>query len=177
MNSKVKSSSQTRILDLENKLIALQRELDEARRQSVSVWCKIRDFCTENDLPEEQSLEITNGVSKIINDWVRDQRSKINNRYSVLSTVPPYTDCLNDIVVSISDPSSSPELPPYSHESEDNDLEPFGRMSENTPLVSRIPPPPISAAPGPSEEVVIAQPRMMRVNVPKGNRVSISAQQ
>lgn len=175
MSNKSRSSSQDRISDLERQLIALQRELDEARRQSVSMWCKIRDFCTGINLPDELSLEVTNGVSNIINDWVRDQRSKMNNRYSILSTMPPYTDCLNDIVVSITNPATTPELPPYSHEG-DEELREFSEMPSMMAQGSRIPPPPLSSL-GAPDDVTSVTPKMMRVNVPKGGRVAVPAQQ
>lgn len=156
------ATSQDRISDLEKQIISLQRELDEARRQSTSMWCKIHDLCTSLDFPEDASTLLTDEVSKIVKTWVNDQRSKVNRRYSSLGSLPPYTDCLNDIIVSISNPEVEPELAPYSYEMEGEQAWPV----DDVPMGGRIPPPPppnLVSSHGTFE----GPPKMMKVNVPR----------
>lgn len=176
----MKTNSQDKVSELEKQIIALQRELDEARRQSTSMWCKIYDLCINLELSEEVSQMLTDQISSIIKDWVRDQRTKIGRRYASLGSLPPYTDCLNDVVVSISNPEAPElDLTPYSYELEEQDGEGFKTLGTydnidpnmiqfDQPVGSRIPPPPPPNLVGP-QDTMAGPPKMMKVNVPRAH--------
>jgi hypothetical protein len=178
----MKTNSQDRVSELEKQIIALQRELDDARRQSTSMWCKIYDLCIGLELSEEVSQMMTDQISYIVKEWVRDQRAKVGRRYASLGSLPPYTDCLNDVVVSISDPEAELELAPYSYELAEQGEEGFNAMgtydglSTDSDMVefaqpagSRIPPPPPSSFVGAQGGTMLGPPKMMKVNVPRAH--------
>jgi hypothetical protein len=165
----MKNNSQDRVSELERQIISLQRELDEARRQSTSMWCKIHDLCLNLELSEETSTMLTEAISGIVKDWVRDQRSKMGRRYSSLGSMPPYTDCLNDVTVSISNPEAEIDLEPYSYEQEDlpQGEEPISAydLYDNSAAVRIPPPPPPNLVSNQGD--FGGPPKMMRVNVPR----------
>lgn len=175
----MKNSSQDRISELEKQIISLQRELDNARRQSTSMWCKVNDLCTGLDFPKDVSEMLTSEISNIVKEWAKEQRSKISRRYSSLGSLPPYTDCLNDVIVSISNPEVEPELDPYSYEegqesenglnSEDSpSYDSYDLSAYNEGVNPRIPPPPPPNLVS-SQGAMGGPPKMMRVNVPRGH--------
>lgn len=175
----MKSTSQDKISDLERQIIALQRELDDARRQSTSMWCKVYDLCISLELSSDVSQMLTDQISSIVKDWVKDQRTKIGRRYSSLGSLPPYTDCLNDVIVSMSNPEAELDLAPYSYELEDQDGTGFQTLGTydnpgpdglqfEEPVGSRIPPPPPPNLVGP-RDTVAGPPKMMKVNVPRAH--------
>lgn len=158
---KSKSSTQDKVSELEKKIIELQRELDAARKNSNSIWCKLFDNLIDSDYSESAAKEITEIVSETILNWIKGQRAKINRSVSSMGIMPPYTDCLNDLIISACDPDSdhSDLLPP---EDLDRDL------LEMPPQASvRVPSPPPSVRQGEDATLHMGPTKMLRVNVPK----------
>jgi hypothetical protein len=155
-----KASSQDKISQLEKQIIDLQRELDAARKNSTSIWCKVFDDLIDSGIEQDRADELADMFAKAVVDWTKAQRAKINRKVSSMGVMPPYTDCLNDLIVSASNPETdhSDLLPP---EEPDRDL-----LAEITPAV-RIPTPPPSITQGDDSSLHMGPAKMLRVNVPK----------
>lgn len=161
---KSKTSMQDKVSELENKIIELQRELDAARKNSTSIWCKLFDTLIDCDYKEEEANVLVSIVSETVLNWVNAQRSKINRTVSSMGTIPPYTSCLNDLVISVCDPNA-----------DHSDLLPAGELDrEFSEGVSeayqggvRVPSPPPSVRPGEDPSLHLGPTKMLKVNVPK----------
>lgn len=177
------STNNKTVASLEKQIIELQRELDRARRHSTSLWVQIHDYFVQTlgEENEELAEATTEAISEIVMDWVRGQREMIT-RFNVLR---PYTDCLNDLTVSISDPDKEVEVEygdvgglteadfANSFDPLREDYGDYGGYgapggSASQGVIPRIPPPPRDIHYPAAESNMAAPPRMMRVNVPKG---------
>lgn len=159
MKSKSKSSTQDKVSELERKIIELQRELDAARKNSTSIWCKLFDNLIDAEYSEEASKEISEIVSETVLNWVKAQRAKINRTVSSIGVMPPYTDCLNDLVISSCDPETdhSELLPPE---------EPDRELPEVSQIV-RVPSPPVPNRQGEDPSLHMGPTKLLKVNIPK----------
>lgn len=155
----MKTTSQDTISYYEQQIIELQRKLDKARKLSTSIWCQIFDELTAS--PEEEPAAMADKISTIIAGWASSQRERINRNASTMGIMPPYSDCLNDLIVSASNPDSEPDIPEPSEA-------PFtGSELPGEPVGSRVPPPPLPPVPAAGDGLSVGPPKMMRVNVPR----------
>lgn len=156
----MKATSQDKISQLEEQIIALQRELDAARKSSTSIWCKLFDNLIDEGFDEDVAQKVAAIASETIIDWVKAQRAKVNRRISSMGTMPLYSDCLNELIVSSADPNSD-----YS------DLltkeEPAMEMGEMEPQMVRLPSPPPPAVPQDDPSLHMGPVKLLKVNVPR----------
>lgn len=165
---KSKTSTQDKVSELEKKIIELQRELDAARKNSTSIWCKLFDTLVDCDYGEEEASTIVEVVSETVLNWVTAQRSKINRTVSSLGTIPPYTSCLNDLVISVCDPNADhSDLLPSEDLDRDSPEDSYGDSYGGYQGGVRVPSPPPSARQGEDPSLHMGPTKMLKVNVPK----------
>ena len=147
------------ILQLQQQIAELTRELERVQRRSTSLWQTIYDAFIDEGNDTEIAELWSNRLSKIISDWVMARRSELSQKLVSTGEMPPYTDCLNELLVSTAPEGSAP--PPL--------LEPAGRPSDHqAPFVPPVNSEPVPPAPhGLSPDAVAGPPKMQRVNVPK----------
>lgn len=107
------SNSQELIKTLKDQIAFLTAELERAQTKSDSLWSQIQSAFIQEGNDEENAEFWSDKISQIISEWVQVQRSNLTQRIMETGSMPPYTDCLNQLVVSISPPGSTPpSLPP-----------------------------------------------------------------
>lgn len=153
---------QKTIEDLEKQIALLTSELNLAKRKSESLWCKTFDSLLEEGNDEETAEHFADKFSEILSNWAKSQRDRLAISVASSGVMPPYSECLNDLVVTVSHPGKEPEKlgdVPFP-EKEDVLETPFQRL----PTVESVPNPSDSL----SDDAKIGPPKMKRVNVPKG---------
>jgi len=140
------------ISQIEQQISTLMRELDRLRRGSNSIRGTIYDAFIDEGNDEGAAEFWSDRIAIIVSNWVSSQRSELGKRIISTGEMPPYTDCLNDLLVSISD-SGFPADTPF----------------DNVPVAPAMaaPPPPVPIRDGLSADAQAGPPKMQRVNVPK----------
>lgn len=155
-----KATSQDKISQLEEQIIALQRELDAARKSSTSIWCKLFDDLIDSGFEEEVATEAVGIASSTLLEWVKAQRAKLNRKVSSMGVMPPYSECLNDLVISAANPESD-----YSNLLTKEEVM-VDVDRELAPLEVRLPPPPLPVAQD-DPSLHLGPVKMLKVNVPR----------
>jgi hypothetical protein len=107
------SNSQELIEKLKEQISFLTAELERAQRKSNSLWSQIQGAFLQEGNDEENADFWADKISQILSEWVHTQRTSLSQKIGETGTMPPYTDCLNHLVVSLSPPGSAPpSLPP-----------------------------------------------------------------
>ena len=107
------SNSQELIEKLKDQIAFLTAELDRAQRKSNSLWSQIQGAFLQEGNDEENADFWADKISQILSEWVHTQRTSLSQKIVETGAMPPYTDCLNHLVVSLSPPGSAPpSLPP-----------------------------------------------------------------
>lgn len=150
------------ILQLQQQIAELTRELERIQKRSTSLWQTIYSAFVDEGNDEEVAELWSNRLAKIISDWVAARRSELSQKLISTGEMPPYTDCLNELLVATAPEGSAP--PPL--------LGPAGTTSDRqapfVPPVNNEPVPPVPPVPhGLSPDAVAGPPKMQRVNVPK----------
>jgi hypothetical protein len=149
----------TAILQIQQQIAELNRELDRLQKRSTSLWQTVYNAFIEEGNDEEIAELWSNRLSKIISDWVASRRSELGKKLVATGEMPPYTDCLNELLLATAPAGSSP--PPLP--------EPTGPI--NDALGGFVPPvhgePVLPVPQGLSPDAVAGPPKMQRVNVPK----------
>jgi hypothetical protein len=139
------------IANIQQQIAELNRELERLQRRSNSLWGSIFNAFIEEGNDEEVAELWSNRLSKMVGDWVSTKRGDLGQRLVSTGEMPPYTDCLNDLLVAMAPAGSSP--PPA-----ESGL--TGPSLEFTSLVAPVPQ-------GLPSDVAAGPPKMQRVNVPK----------
>jgi len=147
------SPSPSRVEKLEKEIARLQEQLRAEKRKSESLWNDLYEHFLKEGNSEENSGWWADQISQIFSRWVVNQRTKLSERISESGelTMPPYTDCLNDLAMSLSPPGSEPPewIPSLS------DFEVTRQHSSKLPMVV------------PMDEAEALKPRKRTINVPK----------
>jgi hypothetical protein len=107
------SNSQEIIEKLKDQIAFLTAELNRVEQKSNSLWSQLQDAFLQEGNDSENADFWADRISQIFSTWVHNQRTNLTQRIMSTGVMPPYTDCLNDLVVSISPPGSAPpSLPP-----------------------------------------------------------------
>jgi hypothetical protein len=140
-------NSDDKIKQLEKQIAFLTAELQRTKEKSDSLWFSLVDSFSQ-DNPVETAEVYAEEISMLISSWANFQREKILKRVVETGSMPPYTDCLNDLARSVSPPGKEPpEM--YSEES----------IPVSEPQVEGPP-----SAEDPSQHM---RPKKRTVNVPK----------
>jgi len=153
------SNSQEIIEKLKDQIAFLTAELNRVEQKSNSLWSQLQDAFLQEGNDSENANFWADRISQIFSTWVHTQRTNLTQRIVSTGVMPPYTDCLNDLVVSISPPGSTPpSLPPE-----------FAELA-NTPVVG----PTLAtssfdrpAYEGLSADAQIGPPKQRKIGVPK----------
>ena len=148
-----------RIKQIESQIASLMGELESLRRASDSMWSKVYDSFIDEGNTEEISELWADRISEIFISWANSKREKLADRIVKTGEMPPYTDCLNELLVDVSPPGSQPP-PMKSLSVPEAELEQPERISPN------IPPPPPRRDQYQSPEMAAGTPKMQRVYVP-----------
>lgn len=97
-----------RISQLEEQVAFLMGELERERRRSDSMWGAIHAAFIDEGNDKEQAEFWADRISALVADWVNNRRENLNQRILTTGAMPPYTDCLNELIISISPPGSTP---------------------------------------------------------------------
>jgi hypothetical protein len=97
-----------RISQLEEQVAFLMGELERERRRSDSMWGAIHAAFIDEGNDKEQAEFWADRISALVADWVNNRRENLNQRILATGAMPPYTDCLNELIISISPPGSTP---------------------------------------------------------------------
>jgi hypothetical protein len=153
---------QKTIEDLERQIALLTSELNLARRKSESLWCTIYDSFIEEGNEEDTAEHFANKFSEILTSWARSQRDRLSVSVASTGVMPPYSDCLNDLVVSISPPGKDPEVLGDVPVPDKEDV--LEIPTQRVPTIETVPNPSETL----SDDAKVGPPKMKRVNVPKG---------
>ena len=94
---------------LERQIVLLTEELSRARRKSESLWCKVFDSFIEDGNEEETAEHFADQFSEILSNWAKQQRDRLALIVASTGSMPPYSECLNDLIVAIAAPGEEPE--------------------------------------------------------------------
>jgi len=97
-----------RISQLEEQVAFLMGELERERRRSDSLWGAIYAAFIDEDNGKEEAQFWADRISALVADWVNNRRENLNQRIMATGAMPPYSDCLNELIISISPPGSTP---------------------------------------------------------------------
>lgn len=154
------SNQQELIEKLKEQIAFLTSELERAEKKSDSLWSNIHDAFIDEGNEGEQAEFWADRISELVSSWVAKQRDSLGRRIVATGAMPPYTDCLNDLIVSISPPGSAPPALP----------EEFAQMAGAPVVGPTLPttslPPPVTYN-GLSADAQLGPAKMQRVNVPK----------
>lgn len=166
----MKRKGKESVQDLEKQIIELQRKLDRARKQTNSIWGQFHDQISAGSLISQTPERLADVMSEIIIDWANKQREEIIRKASSFRGIPPYTDCLKDLIISATNPDRDPEIPemPIEEVVFQGSIDPASIVEDlGNSLQSKVPPPPPSQVYAPDEKMRLGPPKMMRVNVPR----------
>lgn len=105
------SLENSRVRELEEKIIWLQGELEKERRKSMSMWESFRGAFLKEGNTDDQAVFWANEVAAIVTKWINAQRQDMIKRVEVTGSLPPYTACLNDLSISLTPPGEPvPEM-------------------------------------------------------------------
>jgi hypothetical protein len=159
---------QKTIENLEKQIAQLTAELSLARKKSESLWCTVFDSFIEDGNDESTADHFANKFSVIILDWAKTQRDRLSRTVASTGVMAPYSQCLNDLVVSITAPGKEPEKlgdVPVPLKEDILDLPDIRQ-----PTVEDVP----KASEQLSDDAKVGPPKMKRVNVPKGTPGAIT---
>jgi hypothetical protein len=106
--SAIEPNSKDRISQLEEQVAFLMGELERERRRSDSLWGAIYAAFIDEDNGKEEAQFWADRISALVADWVNNRRENLNQRIMATGAMPPYSDCLNELIISISPPGSTP---------------------------------------------------------------------
>lgn len=140
------------ISKIEQQISTLMRELDRLRRGSNSIRGTVYDAFIDEGNDEGAAEFWSDRIATIVSNWVSNQRSELGKRIISTGEMPPYTDCLNDLLISISDSGFPVDVP-----------------FDNAPAQPAMgaSPPPVALRDGLSVDAQAGPPKMQRVNVPR----------
>lgn len=172
--------AKVKIEDLEKQIAELQEQLRVEKQRKESLWNELyelfieRIFNTEvNEESEASCKELATLVSVKMAEWASRQREELAKKIvkSGSLRMPVYTDCLNDLVFTLSQPGTTPPeaLKPLEVPRADVEFSPWEEGDS-----------PIPPAPGPRDSPPAGQQSeapmeklnsfSKRVNVPKPSR-------
>ena len=158
-------------------------ELERERRRSDSLWGAIYAAFIDEDNGKEEAQFWADRISALVADWVNNRRENLNQRIMATGAMPPYSDCLNELIISISPPGSTPApLPEFNPLHAQHTI---GTQAAPTPgsyqpyqPPSQLPSIPMSGALNqsvPQQAPVLGERIAPRVNVPRPFAVVIAA--
>ena len=154
------SKTQELVAQLEKQISFLTQELERARNRSESLWSDIYERCVNEGNDKDNAEFWADSICELLSGWVHSKRASLTQRVVSTGAMPPYTDCLNDLVVSLTPPGSTPpSLPP--------EFSNLASMPVSGPTIPPAESPPPVTYNGLSADAQIGPAKMQRVNVPK----------
>jgi hypothetical protein len=184
--SAIEPNSKDRISQLEEQVAFLMGELERERRRSDSLWGAIYAAFIDEDNGKEEAQFWADRISALVADWVNNRRENLNQRIMATGAMPPYSDCLNELIISISPPGSTPApLPEFNPLHAQHTIvtqaapmpepyQPYQPYQPPTQLPS-IPMPVAMTPSAPQQAAVTGERIAPRVNVPRPFAVAIAA--
>ena len=148
------SKRESEILELEQTILSLTAKLNRLKSSSSSMWGAVYNAFIDEGNDEEVSELWANRIAEIVKNWAIKQRSAIGQKLAETGEMPPYVQCLNDIILSFS--PTSDLMMGLSIDT----LQPVEKVAQVPPIPSVVPP-------VPPTDTQIRPPKMQRVNVPK----------
>jgi hypothetical protein len=187
--SATEPNSKDRISQLEEQVAFLMGELERERRRSDSLWGAIYAAFIDEDNGKEEAQFWADRISALVADWVNNRRENLNQRILATGAMPPYSDCLNELSISISPPGSTPApLPEFNplhaqHTIGTQAAPTSGSYPPYQPYQPYQPPTQLPSIPttvamtpsAPQQAAVTGERIAPRVNVPRPFAVSIAA--
>lgn len=174
------AAENTRIRELEEKIIWLQGELKKERRKSMSLWESFKGAFLKEGNTDDQAVFWSNEMATVVNRWINSQRQEIN-KVAQMRGMPPYTACLNDLSISLTPPGEPlPELMddvvapiPNQLDLSTAHYQPQTLLTQSLSFVSQ-PVPSSMAAPQTQGEIPPGEVIKPRVNVPRPFAASVA---
>ena len=184
--SATEPNSKDRISQLEEQVAFLMGELERERRRSDSLWGAIYAAFIDEDNGKEEAQFWADRISALVADWVNNRRENLNQRIMATGAMPPYSDCLNELIISISPPGSTPApLPEFNplHAQHTIATQAAPTSGSYPPYQPYQPPTQLPSIPttvamtpsAPQQAAVTGERIAPRVNVPRPFAVSIAA--
>jgi hypothetical protein len=179
----IEPNRKDRISQLEEQVAFLMGELERERRRSDSLWGAIYAAFIDEKNGEEEAQFWADRISALVADWVNNRRENLNQRILATGAMPPYSDCLNELIISISPPGSTPaplpEINPL-HAQHTISYQAAPMPGEYQPYQppTQLPSIPMPVAMNPSvphQAAVVGERIAPRVNVPRPFAVAIAA--
>lgn len=176
-------SDRPKIEDLERQIAELQEQLRAEKQRKESLWNDLYELFLEKiykgELTEDSEISckaLATLVAMKMTDWANRQRESLGKKIANSGSIrmPVYTDCLNDLVFTLSQPGTTPpkavdpiELPEVDLDTPawDEDgtlLPPTPGPRENIPQSQEEGPPPMEKLNSFSKRVNVPKPRPQR---------------
>lgn len=143
---------------IKRQIADLTDELYRLEKKSKSIWNVIHQAFVSEGNPDDIAELWADRISEIMISWANNKRSQLGEKIIEAGEMPPYSQCLNDLIVDVSPPGSQP--PGVLEMAELTQIQAQGGIAEPVP-----PQPPILGLGGSPETSVV--PKMQRVYVPK----------
>lgn len=153
---------QKTIEELERQIAQLTAELTLVRQRSDSIWFNIFTVFMDEGNSEDTSEYYADKFTNILLNWSKEQRDRLSKIVATTGTMPPYSQCLNDLIVGLTPPGKEPEVLREVPVPEEEDI--LDLPEVRTPKVEKV----LSPSESLSDDAKIGPPKMMPVNVPKG---------
>lgn len=157
-----RKSSKKTIEELERQIEELTIQLQIAKNKSESLWQEVFDLFLAEGNEEETASFFATKFSNIVSSWAKKKRDILAKSVATSGVMPPYSDCLNHLVVAFTPPG---EEPTFLGDVPVPEKEDVIQLPEPQSLVVSIP---TSSESLLSEDARPSPPKMKRVNVPKG---------
>jgi hypothetical protein len=184
--SAIEPNRNDRISQLEEQVAFLMGELERERRRSDSLWGAIHAAFIDEGNDKDNAEFWADRISALVADWVNNRRENLNQRIMATGAMPPYSDCLNELIISISPPGSTPApLPEFNplHAQHTIGTQAAPTSGSYQPYQPYQPPTQLPSIPttvamtpsAPQQTAVTGERIAPRVNVPRPFAVSIAA--
>lgn len=173
-------NEKTTIEELQRQIAALQEQLRIEQQKKESLWNELYELFLEKIYKGEDTEEseascgsLATLVADKLSDWVSRQRQNLGDRIAKSGRIrmPAYTDCLNDLVFSLSPPGSTryKGVEPLEDPALDADVTPW---DEGEPALPQPPEARERSLEAPSQPLEKLNSFSKRVNVPRPRKVS-----
>jgi hypothetical protein len=157
-----RKNSKKTIEELERQIEELTIQLQIEKSKSESLWQDVYDLFLAEGNEEETAAYFASQFSNIVSSWAKKKRDILAKSVATTGIMPPYSDCLNHLVVAFTPPGEEPTLLGDVPVPEKEDII---ELPEPQSLVISLP---TSSESLLSEDARPTPPKMKRVNVPKG---------
>jgi hypothetical protein len=142
---------------LKQQVAMLTQKIDLLERKSSNLCTRFEDVMIDADMDPKFAATLASEIVGVLQDWVNNQRTKITQVIMETSEMPPYSNCLNDLLKELSLDATS-----------FNDFSLTPTSSVQTRPMGRTTPPSLAdPVPQSEDQSLHYKPKLQRFNIPK----------